>query len=494
LQVDLKLKAPLGSLRFGLAVVLLLVSASAWANAGKILFARGEVAIVDASGGKTTVESGTLVEEGDRIRTGDHSRVQLRLSDGALISLRSNSDYQIVAQKDEGVLEQAGKLFSGWMRSVTGAIGRTRPDQVRYETPVATIGIRGTTFELMHLPDGGRPELPAEPGTYIYLQDGALESIAGGEVRFMRPGDVVYVPLEGARRPVPAPGMKKLFARAERSRARRGKVRRAALRRRAREEREDLESTDALNDGVLTTIDPGLLLPGARGVYDTSGPQPLAARAARLALRITGDAAFVTRMVSLDTDGAVHALRATGLRPDRFGGTRLRNGQVVIWGVWEQGRYQAAIDGSAIAPSGDWHYAAGTNMLTYTNAVNLPLSGQFGFRYAGGTSLSGTLGGSLQIDRQSSGMLVDFAQNTVDVNIATAADTYAGAGSFADFYRTPSGNTLTLNGQTNTGWSGDIRGSFVGPNAEGAIADIRLDQGSTEDFYGTAAFENLGQQ
>jgi hypothetical protein len=37
-------------------------------------------------------------------------------------------------------------LLKGTMRVVTGLIGKTAPDNVRFSTPSATIGIRGTEF------------------------------------------------------------------------------------------------------------------------------------------------------------------------------------------------------------------------------------------------------------------------------------------------------------------------------------------------------------
>jgi hypothetical protein len=160
--------------------------------------------------------------------------------------------------------------------------------------------------------------------------------------------------------------------------------------------------------------------------------------------------------------------------------------------VWSQGNYNATFDGNPVTTSGDWHYAAGSNMLDYTQAINVGLTGQYGYDFVGGTELSGSAGGSRQIDPQNTGLLVDFSANTISVNFATDVESYSGSGSFAEFYRGPdeAGTTVNLTG-TNGG--GEIRGSFVGPNAEGAVTNVQVDEGSAETFYGTAAFERAGQ-
>jgi hypothetical protein len=40
------------------------------------------------------------------------------------------------------------RLSSGTMAYLSGLIGKLAPESVRFETPVATIGIRGTRFAM----------------------------------------------------------------------------------------------------------------------------------------------------------------------------------------------------------------------------------------------------------------------------------------------------------------------------------------------------------
>src|SRR5690554_3997676 len=183
-------------------------------EAGRILFARGTVSIVDDSEAARGAGTGSVFYENDRVVTGSKSIVQLRLSDGALTALRSNSDYQIQRQRfdeQEGIYEQAGRLLSGWMRSVIGTIGARHPGNVSQGTSVATIGIRGTTYQIVHVPEEGLAEFPnLQPGTYVYLEEGQVEVSNAAGSRIVSPGQVVRVPGPDAA-PELAPELTELF-------------------------------------------------------------------------------------------------------------------------------------------------------------------------------------------------------------------------------------------------------------------------------------------
>jgi hypothetical protein len=69
-------------------------------------------------------------------------------------------------------------LFKGALRAVSGLVGKAHPTNVRYATSTATVGIRGTDFELAVVDaDNGN----TRAGTYDYVYDGATNiSIAAG--------------------------------------------------------------------------------------------------------------------------------------------------------------------------------------------------------------------------------------------------------------------------------------------------------------------------
>jgi hypothetical protein len=171
--------------------------ASSPREAGRLIYTHGSVTLIDPQTRSRQATTGTIVFEGDQIRTGQNSIAQLRLSDGAMASLRSHSQYQIEQQHfDEslGIYQQTSRLMVGWMRSITGTIGARQPASVLHNTPVATIGIRGTVYQTIHIPENGLPGFPGLPvGTYLFLEEGAvLISNAAGSL-LLQPGQIASV-------------------------------------------------------------------------------------------------------------------------------------------------------------------------------------------------------------------------------------------------------------------------------------------------------------
>ena len=87
--------------------------------------------------------------EGDRIATERNTRLVLRMSDGAVVTLGDETDF-IITRYDYSAQAQRGsallELVKGVFRATTGAIGKLAGRDFKVKTAVATIGIRGTDF------------------------------------------------------------------------------------------------------------------------------------------------------------------------------------------------------------------------------------------------------------------------------------------------------------------------------------------------------------
>jgi hypothetical protein len=121
------------------------------AEAGKVLMAIGEVKV--ARGGQVIpLVKGASVQAGDGVITGIASNAQLRMSDGAVIALRAQSEFKINEYNFNGKTDGSEKaelsLVKGGVRAVTGAIGRENKDNLKINAVVATVGIRGTGFNI----------------------------------------------------------------------------------------------------------------------------------------------------------------------------------------------------------------------------------------------------------------------------------------------------------------------------------------------------------
>lgn len=115
---------------------------------GTVTIAHGN-AIAEGADGIRPLGAESPVYADETIKTtGAGSAVEIKFLDGAVLSQGPNStvvldDYVYDAVQSTG--EMAVKLLQGTLRSVTGEIVDTNPEGFRIETPLATIGIRGTT-------------------------------------------------------------------------------------------------------------------------------------------------------------------------------------------------------------------------------------------------------------------------------------------------------------------------------------------------------------
>lgn len=93
--------------------------------------------------------NGLHVQLNDVLITHDDGAMGVVFKDDTRISLGPKSKMTITefiyspAQKKFGFIT---RLLKGTASYVSGAIGKSSPEAVKFETPVATIGIRGTTF------------------------------------------------------------------------------------------------------------------------------------------------------------------------------------------------------------------------------------------------------------------------------------------------------------------------------------------------------------
>jgi tetratricopeptide (TPR) repeat protein len=120
-----------------------------------------EVAVVVRAGGDVSktnslaetaplVRRDTLVE-GDRIETGPNGYVTLKFSDQSVIDLAENTVLAITRFRPEGESEKKKillELLSGKLRNITGALAK-EPDAFELQTAHASIGVRGTEFEVL---------------------------------------------------------------------------------------------------------------------------------------------------------------------------------------------------------------------------------------------------------------------------------------------------------------------------------------------------------
>ncbi len=138
------------------AVVVLTLGASTLAHAA----APETAGVVRVSTGPATVIRdgrafpavvGTRLCAGDALATGPGGSIGVILRDNSSLSLGPESSLVIqtfLFAPAEGKLGLLVRLSRGTLAFLSGLIGKLSPESVRFETPSATIGIRGTHFAL----------------------------------------------------------------------------------------------------------------------------------------------------------------------------------------------------------------------------------------------------------------------------------------------------------------------------------------------------------
>lgn len=115
---------------------------------GQVVFLRGEVQVLRADA-PIIVKRRDRLFEGDHVSTGKGSRFSAKLLDGSVLTLGESSDLAIKEYQFDAVSSRGSALFrvtKGAFRVLTGEIQQMSQHRYQVETPVATIGVRGTDF------------------------------------------------------------------------------------------------------------------------------------------------------------------------------------------------------------------------------------------------------------------------------------------------------------------------------------------------------------
>lgn len=149
---SLENKFPFSQLRLVAAIGLFAASQSLFAAeiAGRVNFVSGSAFVSNAQNQQRNVFKGDLIYAGEKIETGRNSRIQIKMTDGGIIVLRPSSTFEITQYSFSKDTPELGTVLynfiKGGARAISGAIGKVNQQNYKFNTPVATIGIRGTDY------------------------------------------------------------------------------------------------------------------------------------------------------------------------------------------------------------------------------------------------------------------------------------------------------------------------------------------------------------
>src|SRR6267378_388049 len=175
-------------------------------EAGRFLSVVGDVRVGREGAPQRVAQRAAEFYEGESITTGAGALAQLRMIDGALMSVRGDTEIKLEKFSYAGEQDRNASFFmsvlKGGLRTITGAIGRQNRERYRITTATVTIGVRGTDFEIVHVPpQAASQEVPA--GTYDHVFEGvtSMQNKAGVMLLVSR-NQTAFAALQGTTPPV----------------------------------------------------------------------------------------------------------------------------------------------------------------------------------------------------------------------------------------------------------------------------------------------------
>ena len=167
---------------------------------GIVADSSGSVVAVDNRKFSRKLSKGKPVYLGDKVITGEHGFVRLKMIDDAVLDIRCFSimvieEYALDTTSRSSILN----LLQGSLKKVTGQIGKMADDVYELKTPVASVGVRGTEYALRVFQSKGcGGTIDADDGLYLEVIKGLVDvyNQAGKEV--IAKGETAYVPLPKA--------------------------------------------------------------------------------------------------------------------------------------------------------------------------------------------------------------------------------------------------------------------------------------------------------
>lgn len=482
-------------LRLTVVVLALLAPSLAQAAAGQVLFALGRVEI-QRGGQVLSATRGTAVEVGDVVTTGPTGMVQLRMQDGALLSLRYGSSLQVeeyrmpvaataaAAPAGDSLAASGGRsalrLLRGAFRTVTGLIGKSPADSYSVATPVATIGIRGTDYSAAYCSGdcGGTAN-----GLYLGVSNGGIEvansagslTLGNDQYGYVRDGGTPpareLVPPAVLDAPTPRDGPS------------------------------DGAGSDTASPGS-ETADSSF---SEERAYETGGTQPEGDYEVRSGQK--GGYAYASPGLQgadqgtvFADDGALMAFHgeasaSIGSAANFDVGEHAATG--LQWGRWHGGTATfTTADGTSpidlTTKSLHWIYSVDENRAA------LPTTGSQSYSLVGGTNPTDNSGNVGTLDNATLFATFDFTNRTVSSSVdlsfsdgtgGTIAWSASGSGGFTADTFSGSYSTVLIDGQP--GGSGSFSGFFTGGGAGAALTYELTDSDFVTSVNGAAAFEAL---
>ncbi len=175
--------------------------------AGFVIAVSGKLTAVDEKGKTRTLTRRSQFFASETLKTAANSTAQIRFKDNALMTLKPGTQLKIGEYHFGGSKDPENKSFmellSGGFRTLSGSIGKLNQAAYRIDTPAASIGIRGTDYEIV-IAVGGKVFAAVHGGGIALVNDiGELDIGEGSEF--------LYAEISPGQAPVGLESLPELF-------------------------------------------------------------------------------------------------------------------------------------------------------------------------------------------------------------------------------------------------------------------------------------------
>lgn len=119
---------------------------------GRVVWVKGVLTAVMPNNEQRTLQKTSVIYLKDTLLTDKNTQAQIIFSDNTMMTFRPETRFYIDQFKfnpeaKKGSMGQyVMRLIEGGFRTITGLIGKDNPKNYQVNTPVATIGVRGTDY------------------------------------------------------------------------------------------------------------------------------------------------------------------------------------------------------------------------------------------------------------------------------------------------------------------------------------------------------------
>ncbi len=127
---------------------------------------------------------------GDLIVVGEDAKAQFQFIDGSVVNLISDTEFRVTEYQYREMFQKdkaASELLKGGLRLISGSIAKKNPNGYEVNTPVGTIGLRGTVIEAFL--SGSQLYVGVQSGRAIVINQAGSTFVGLGET-----SNFVHVP------------------------------------------------------------------------------------------------------------------------------------------------------------------------------------------------------------------------------------------------------------------------------------------------------------